>query len=70
MMAMPVAMPTLHLIGRSAPDLSVLTPVHNSSPARTACSASYFVCSGIAEKDERGIPETADDEPVVAIDRL
>ena len=29
-----------------------------------------FVCSGVAKKDERGIPESADDEPVVAIDRL
>ena len=29
-----------------------------------------FVRRGIAEKDEFGIPETADDEPVVAIDDL
>ena len=29
-----------------------------------------FVYSGVSEKDERGIPKTADDEPVVAIDRL
>ena len=43
---MPVAMPIRQRVVPSAPDPTVLTAAHNSSPARTACSASCSCAAG------------------------
>ena len=69
MIAMPVAMPTRHRIGARTMSQGADRRAQ-FEPRTDRLLGVVFVRRGIAKQDEHGIAETADDEPVVAIDRL